>query len=256
MIDRIERMLARGRAAILCMNCGQRASLALSLRNALAASGDRLLRFSFPENPDRFPGFVNGAMNVVAEEASSQYCSRYPGVLLVEIDEESYIRTDMPMAFLELMSQLTRMRLVIVCGSEALKQHMLECAGQFTIPGVVELAEAAPHTAMLLKHTAQRLGLQFADRSAVVHATKLFDQLSALPAFNADVFVRSLAEAGGRITSVSIQLESNDPGSYVRACKALLKTSNGKNPGKGAGKIGFLTGDDRDRMENLNERSA
>ena len=256
MMDRIERMLAKGRAAILCMNGGQRASLALSLRNALADSDDSLLRFAFPENPDRFPSFVNGAMNVVAEEASSQYCSRYPGVLLVEIDEESYIRTDMPLAFLELMSQLTLMRLVIACGSEALKQHMLECVGQFTIPGVVELAEAAPHTAMLLKRTAQRLGLQFVDRSAVVHATKLFDQLSVLPAFNADVFVRSLAEAGGRITSVSISLECNDPDSYVHACKALLKTTSGKNPGKSAGKIGFMAGDERDKIENMNERSA
>lgn len=253
MIEKIEKILAMGRAAVLCLDRRQRNSLFAAMKNANVSEGG-ILRFSFPENPDRFPMFANGALNAVATEASAQYCSRYPGTLVIEIDEESYVKTDMPMAFLELMSKLTRMRLVIVCGSEALMYHMVECASQFIVPGVIEAPQAEPDSAWLLESTAAKLGLRFADHYALRRAARLFDQYSAMSIFHTDTFLRSIVGSEGVISSASIRSEINAADSYVHACSKFLERYGMRTPARDR-RIGFLGGECRE-IEPMNERSA
>ena len=52
MIGQIERILARGRAAVLRMDRRERDSLVLALKNAHAPEDGGVLRFAFPEDPD------------------------------------------------------------------------------------------------------------------------------------------------------------------------------------------------------------
>ena len=253
MIGKIERILARGRAAVLRMDRRERDSLVLALKNAHAPEDGGVLRFAFPEDPDRFPMFVNGAMNAVAEAALALYCSRYPGTLVVEIDGESYVKTDMPRAFLELMSKLTRMRLVIICGSEALLCHMLGCCSEFVVPGVVEVSQTEPGSTELLKSTAARLGMCFADRYALCSAARLFNQFRTTPFFHPEAFLRSIAGSKGVISAASIRSEINAADGYIRACGRLQERS-GRHIPAGSGRIGFQSSSER--REDLNERSA
>lgn len=237
-IERIQAVLKRGRVAIFQAEGRRREELAAELAN-----GERMLRFAFPEEEAHFRPFVNGMLNAVVEAA--RYVSKYPGVVLLELDHDHYIRTDMPAAVLELLKLTTRFRVAIACSSKAMVRHMAVTAAMFGVPGVVEL-DGARDLSRMVEESAARIGLRFKEDNARYEAVRLYTTASLSEFFRMDAFLKSLS-AGGSISMDSIRAEKNNEFSYLKMCMDEHDKEENRER-----KIGFVSANNRNERGILN----
>lgn len=228
-IEKVRGVLDQDRVAVFRAEGQRRDELAAELAN-----GTQMLRFAFPQEEEHFRPFVNGMLNAVVEAAG--YASKYPGVVFLEADHDHYIRTDMPVAVLELLKLTTRFRVVIACSSKAMVRHMAAAAAMFGVPGIVELNGARDLSGMV-EQSAARAGLRFADDSARREAVRLYETACHSEFFHMDAFLKSLS-ADAFISLETILAEKNNEFSYLKMCMDIHQDKEEKNRER---KIGFAS---------------
>lgn len=229
-LGRLGRLLDRDRTVIIHADGPRREALTLEMRNAMP-----MLHFTMPEEVADFRIFVNGVLNTVVDAAG--YSSKYAGVVLLEIDGDCYARTDMPMALLELLYLTTRFRLVIVCGTRLLAQHMASCAAAFGVPGMLELEDTGDDISAMIEQTVRRLEIGIENSEVLEEILRRYEEIHSSKVFNMDAFLRSLA-VENRITMDSIFRECADEYGYVQMC---MRTRSAERTRSTDHRIGFHT---------------